>query len=172
MSFGHFATAPTATMAIWRYIVTLASTGFILSSDAATTPYCKPTPGSSNWPSDADWQALNQSVSGRLLVPTPPGGVCHPDRSEFSNSSCTAFLTSSWTNSTWQSLNPWTSDYNDDTCYPDPSLPCSAAGYPAYVINATNAADVQAGVRFAKKTGVRLIVKGTGHDYPGRYAKP
>jgi len=77
-------------------------------------------------------------------------------------------LRTQWANSSFKADNPFLADYNDDTCLPDPRAPCSAAGYPVYVVNATSVADVQAGVRFAKKTGVRLIVKGTGHDFPGR----
>lgn len=62
--------------------------------------------------------------------------------------------------------------YNDETCLPSARSPCSTAGYPAYVIEAKDFADVRAGVVFARGTGVRLIVKGTGHDAPGRSAGP
>ena len=36
------------------------------------------------------------------------------------------------------------------------------------MVEASNAYDVQQAVLFAAETGVRLIVKGTGHDYGGR----
>jgi hypothetical protein len=58
-------------------------------------------------------------------------------------------------------------DYNDITCLPNVTAPCSDAGYPRYVIEAESAKDVEHGVAFAQKTGVRLVVKGSGHDYPG-----
>jgi FAD/FMN-containing dehydrogenase len=41
-------------------------------------------------------------------------------------------------------------------------------GYPLYVINATNVAQVQLGINFARETGVRLVVKNTGHDFSGK----
>jgi FAD/FMN-containing dehydrogenase len=41
-----------------------------------------------------------------------------------------------------------------------------------YVINATSAADVKAGVDFAREHGVRLIVKNSGHDFVGRSSAP
>ena len=139
--------------------------GAFFNEGACTT--CKVTPDSPDWPSDAQWQALNASVSGRLIKPTPPAVVCHPDRPQYDNASCNALL-SQWTNSSFHLDTPATADYNDDTCLPSPDAPCSDDGYPAYVVAATNASDVQEGVKFAAKTGVRLIVKGTGHDWPGR----
>lgn len=129
---------------------------------------CKVSPSSPNWPSDAEWRALNRSVSGNLIAPVPLGAVCHPTRPEFNNQSCTLRLTQ-WVNSSFIASDPAAVDYNDDTCLPSPLTSCSTSGYPAHVIAARDADDVQRGVKFAYRTGVRLIVKGTGHDGPGRY---
>lgn len=144
---------------------------FVARALTATVPACKLVANSTGWPSVSDWRSLNTSVSGRLTAVSPPGAVCHPGQATFDNASCAALKTK-WTDYRYHSSNPFTTDYNDDTCLPDASAPCSSAGYPAYAIEATNAADVQAGVRFAAKTGVRLVVKGTGHDYPGRSKGP
>lgn len=129
---------------------------------------CKPLPGDLHWPSHSEWQALNSSVSGRLIKPVPPGAVCHPSWPQFDNATCELVATQQWASSSFHYKDPETSDYNDETCLPDPSKPCSDAGYPSYVVVAANAEDVQKAVKFAKNTGVRLIVKGTGHDFPGR----
>ncbi len=51
---------------------------------------------------------------------------------------------------------------------PIATYPCSGQGYPIYVVNATCAEDVKKGVDFARENNVRLVVKGTGHDYLGR----
>jgi hypothetical protein len=59
-------------------------------------------------------------------------------------------------------------NWSNDSCLPDPSAGCSGAGYSVYVINATSKEYVKKGVDFARKNNVRLIVKGTGHDYLGR----
>lgn len=134
---------------------------------AAPQQYCKPVPGSTDWPTITDWQALNTSVSGRLIAPVPPGLVCQNNSSAHSTAACTELLTQ-WGNSSFHANDPFTTDYNDDSCLPDPRAPCLTAMLPAYVVNATNPADVQAAVAFAYRTGVRLIVKGTGHDYLGR----
>jgi hypothetical protein len=136
----------------------------------ATNSSCKPTPSSPDWPSAADWQALNKSVSGNLIATIPPGAVCQPHLSQFNNVSCT-LLVNEWANSSFHASDPVSVDYNDDTCLPSPIAPCSAAGYPVYVVKATKASDIQEAVIFARKTGVRLVVKGTGHDFLGRYAR-
>ena len=134
----------------------------------STTQYCKPVPGGSRWPSPADWGGLNKTVGGRLIAPTPPGAVCQPTSAAFNNQSCAELFNAGWASSEWHAQDPVSVDYNDDTCLPSALAPCSGNGYPAYVVNATGRSDVQAAVRFAHRTGVRLIVKGTGHDFPGR----
>lgn len=54
-----------------------------------------------------------------------------------------------------------------------PPLPLNrpAPGYPAYVVLATCVQDVQRAVQFASDTGVRLIIKGTMHDFSERQVK-
>lgn len=79
-------------------------------------------------------------------------------------------LATQWTNTSFHAINPVSVDYNDITCLPDNEHPCSPAGYPRYVVQAVNGRDVQRAVSFAAETGVRLVVKGTGHDFLGRSA--
>lgn len=155
-------------MAVKLFITTI-YLALALSGLVHSTPqlYCKPIPGSPDWPSVSQWQALNSSISGRLIVPVPPGLVCQTNSSSYNIAECGNVL-SKWSNSSWHASDPFTADYNDEACLPDPRAPCSAAAYPAYVVNANSANDVQAGVKFAKRTGVRLIIKGTGHDISGR----
>lgn len=141
----------------------------VLSLVSASPKYCKPLPGSTDWPSPDTWQQLNETVDGQLVSPPPPGAVCHPTHELFNNASCSELL-ENWTLSSWHAQNPITSDYNDDTCRPDPNADCSRDGYPAYTVNATKHEHVAAAVTFAKDTGVRLVIKGTGHDFPGRSA--
>lgn len=140
---------------------------FIFATECSA--YCKPLPGSSQWPSVHQWQSLNASVSGRLLSVKAPGAVCYPDQPEYDSKACQT-LTAQWSNSSYHRFSPVTVDSNDDTCSPYlvQYTSCSKSGYPAYVVAAEKVSDVQAGIRFAAQTGVRLIVKGTGHDFLGR----
>lgn len=128
---------------------------------------CKPTYGSPDWPSAAAWQQLNESVSGRLIAATPPGAVCHPSLLEYNNVSCT-FVQEQWTNTTFHALSLVSTDYNDVACLPRSDAPCNMDSYPRFVVPAETVQDVQSAVSFARETRVRLIVKGTGHDAPGR----
>jgi hypothetical protein len=140
----------------------------LLLSVTSLAQECKSYPGDDSWPNLTVWQSLNETISGRLIKPSAVGAVCYPSNPSFNNDTCTSLL-AVWTNTSFIALNPFLPDYNDESCPPDaPGYNCSTKGYPAYVINATNAADVQAGVNFARERNIRLVIKGTGHDYPGR----
>jgi hypothetical protein len=143
-------------------------------SAAWNSPYCKAVPGSRDWPSAFEWSSLNRTLSGRLLQPSPPGAVCHPTQPTFDPSICPV-IQADWLTADWHSTDPVSSlwnNWNNDTCLPDSSFPCSGKGYPVYVVNATCAEDVKKGVDFARQNNVRLIVKGTGHDFLGRQVTP
>jgi hypothetical protein len=47
---------------------------------------------------------------------------------------------------------------------------CSIGGYPVYVVNATDAEHVAEALKWAGEKKVRIVIKNTGHSYPGRYA--
>lgn len=58
------------------------------------------------------------------------------------------------------------------TCQPparfDQSGTCDQGGYPLYVVNVTNVEQIQLAVNFARNTGIRLVIKNTGHDFSGK----
>ena len=60
--------------------------------------------------------------------------------------------------------------FKNYTCDPftPRSRPCELGNYASYVIEVRGAADVVAGVNFARKYNVRLAIKNTGHDYAGK----
>ena len=131
---------------------------------------CKAAPGTSSWPSLEKWNSLNHSVDGRLLQPSPPGAVCHPELPHYNAAACTVIQTAFF-NVDFYSTDPISSawpNWNNDSCWPYPEVPCTGEGFPIYVINATSKDDVKAGVKFAKENNVRLVVKASGHDYIGR----
>lgn len=52
----------------------------------------------------------------------------------------------------------------------DPTESCTLGGYPSYAVNASSVAQIQLAVNFARNSGVRLVVKNTGHDFSGKSA--
>lgn len=161
--FAFFSIVADAVMKSSRWALLLP----IFAPSCFSREFCKPIPGSPNWPDVDAWKALNSSVNGHLVKTVPLGAVCHPGWPGFNNASC-AVVSSQWTNTTFISKYPAAVDYNDETCLPNSEQPCSDDGYPVYTIEARDARDVQEGVKFAERTGVRLVIKGTGHDFPGR----
>ncbi|KAK4244849.1 hypothetical protein C7999DRAFT_34832, partial [Corynascus novoguineensis] len=143
-------------------------------SDSDSHSSCKAVPGSPDWPSPQDWKRLNESVTGRLLRPTPPAAVCHSGQGSFNSPECAA-VREGWSDYTFHQADPVSVDWNNwanDTCLPIEGAPCSGQGYPVFLINATEARHVQSGVQFAKKHNIRLVIKSTGHDYMGRSNAP
>ncbi|KAL7928879.1 FAD-binding domain-containing protein [Trichoderma chlorosporum] len=135
---------------------------------------CKAYPGTSSWPSAHTWAALNQTLNGRLLPVIPPGAVCHPGQPTYNATQCPE-IANEWTTYEFHAGNPvsvmW-DKFDNFTCLPEANTPCSPAGYPAYVVNASTAEHVKLGIDFARKYNVRLNVKNTGHDYLGRSNSP
>ncbi|PLB48823.1 FAD-binding domain-containing protein [Aspergillus steynii IBT 23096] len=124
------------------------------------------------WPSRSQWNSLNSTVQGRLIQNQPIAKPCYSGPG-YSAHECQR-IASNWTNEFWIPESAIGYSYPlVDTC---PPINASVAAYPscelgnspAYSIKATNAEDVAAGIRFAKKNNVRLVVKNTGHDISQR----
>ncbi|KAK2020961.1 FAD binding domain-containing protein [Colletotrichum zoysiae] len=142
--------------------------------EASSSSSCKAYPGSADWPSAETWAHLDESLGGRLLRPTPPGAVCHPERAVYDEGRCAA-VEAGWSSYELHVADPvsamWT-NFGNDTCPPDPARACSPDGYPPFVVNATTPQHIKLGVDFARENNVRLVVKSTGHDYLGRSIAP
>lgn len=60
--------------------------------------------------------------------------------------------------------------FQNQSCDPftSASKPCELGNYLNYAINVTGASDVQAGLKFAQDSNVRIVIKNTGHDLLGK----
>lgn len=128
---------------------------------------CKPIPGDARWPSNAEWATLNSTIQGRLLQPAPPAAACHPGRPEFNSIACDA-VKKGFADSDWHAQDPVSNmwqNWNNYSCTPMVEGGCSGIGYPIFVVAAREAEDVAEAVKFARRTGVRLNIKSTGHDF-------
>ncbi|HEV2365456.1 MAG TPA: FAD-binding oxidoreductase [Caulobacteraceae bacterium] len=127
----------------------------------AAPPIHRPRPGQPGWPEEAQWEGLKRAVGGRLLQPLSPYGPCLQNAR---SAECAAripllrnpFFLGDQPGGTEVSgwLGAWT---------PHPS---------AYAIAAENAADIAAGVDFARRHNLRLVVKGGAHSYQGTSNAP
>jgi len=113
-------------------------------------------PSDPAWPSETSWQELNDAVGGNLIKvqslfaaceAQPQGAACLDATKNIRNPFYIGDQPAGTEVSGW--LDAWT---------PAPS---------AYAIAARNTADVVAGVNFARKNKLRLVVKGGGHSYQG-----
>ncbi|PWI69532.1 hypothetical protein PCL_01179 [Purpureocillium lilacinum] len=149
----------------------------LVALSGATRPpnkSCKAHPSNADWPSADDWARLNKALDGRLIKPTPPAAACHPGQPGHDPKRC-AEVKKAWETTEFHCGNPVSvllDQFTNYTCLPDAAYPCTGDGYPAYVINATTARHIKLGVDFARQKNVRLVVKGTGHDYLGRSVAP
>ncbi|KAJ5951956.1 FAD-binding type 2 [Penicillium vulpinum] len=140
---------------------------------ASAQASCKCTPGDSCWPSVDTWTALNKTVSGKLIHNLPVAISCYPGT--YQDTEECAHVYSQWSNSTFQELSPV--GYVYPTADPCPAVDlssgtepgtCTLGPAPIYTINATEPAELAAGIAFAKKNNVRLVIRNTGHDMLGK----
>jgi hypothetical protein len=135
---------------------------------------CKVYPGDKAWPKPAEWKQLNKTLGGALVKGVPQASVCYFNgTSKHDEAGCTG-LTANWTNSYAHLDDPiemFSPVYQGLTCQP-PSLyesgKCTQGGYPVYTVNASTTAHMQIAVNFARNTGVRFVIKNTGHDFSGK----
>lgn len=125
---------------------------FGLSCDPASrcAPSCKAYPGSLDWPSTSAWDKLNDDLGGKLLKPSLPGAVCHPEQPNYDPGECNA-VQAGWVTFDFHLEDPISTmwdNWNNETCLPNPDYPCTPDGYPAYVVNASTAEHVKISVDF------------------------
>jgi FAD/FMN-containing dehydrogenase len=141
----------------------LAAAGCAVSrtSSPASAPTCRCTPDKPCWPSQADWQRFGSSLQGKLEQPQSPLATC---RTDAAGAACAAALKNA--------RNPF---YLEDQVGGTQSagwLGAWTAAQSAYAVVAEDARDVAAAVSFARQRKLRLVIKGTGHDYLGRSSAP
>jgi len=132
------------------------------SSNGSDTPLCKAYPGTASWPPETEWAQLNDSMSGGLLRPSPPGTPCYAGPGK-NLQECQYILTNGSSRRFYldDPVTVLTSWPQGDTCPVSlrPVGNCTQGGFPLYVVNVSTVAQVQAAVNFARNRNVRLVVK-------------
>ncbi|PVH70851.1 hypothetical protein DL98DRAFT_436236 [Cadophora sp. DSE1049] len=86
-------------------------------------------PTVSCWPSETDWNSLNQTLSGRLIRTVAPASVCYPSEPNYDEAACDTVL-AGWSKSSFHSADPASvaSGWSNNTCNPIYSNGTSIAG--------------------------------------------
>ncbi|HKR47211.1 MAG TPA: FAD-binding protein [Paraburkholderia sp.] len=113
-------------------------------------------PGDPTWPKAPEWEALSEAVGGNLLQPTTIWQTCAqaPHAPE-----CLARVK--------EARNPFALGDDPGATQISGWLDAWTAHASAYAVAARSTADVVAGVDFARRHNLRLVVKGGGHSYLG-----
>jgi len=121
----------------------------------------RPLPRDLGWPTRSEWDALRKRVQGRLIAVesplkecgvAPSSSACAPSLERMKNPFFLEQQPGATQITGWQDA--WTAEVSP------------------FAVAAESPDDVVAAVDFARKHGVRLVIKGTGHDYLGRSNAP
>jgi hypothetical protein len=123
--------------------------------EPAVARFCKPT--QSCWPAPAEWATLRASLTGTLEQPRSPIAACLADAASAACATALRGLAS-----------PYALQEQSGGTESIGWLGAWTAAPSAYAVVAENAGDVAAAIQFARAHQLRLVVKGTGHDYLGR----
>ncbi|KAG0638224.1 hypothetical protein HOY80DRAFT_190610 [Tuber brumale] len=140
----------------------------------ASTPDCRCFPGDACWPSTQKWSELNSTISGKLIATVPLGTPCHTpnyDAIRCQHIKDNLHLPELHDESSSSVMAPFYANRSCDPFTPIDS-PCQVGAYVRYAINVTGPEDIIAGIEFAKKNNVRLVIRNTGHDYLGKSSGP
>ncbi|KAF5254648.1 hypothetical protein FANTH_581 [Fusarium anthophilum] len=155
------------------FALILCSAGLVSSTEP---PRCKLSPFDATWPVEAEWAALNNSISGSLIKTRPAASSCYKTNPFDALLNCN-IVEANWTQSTFHANLPESISaplYANNSCLPpgapgyNKALGCHLGGYPSYVVNATSDEQIALAVKWASKRNIRIVVKGTGHDLSGR----
>ncbi|KAL8832099.1 MAG: hypothetical protein Q9191_000478 [Dirinaria sp. TL-2023a] len=144
---------------------------------------CRFIPSDPEWPSEQQWAILNKTVSGRLIATVPVAAPCYHstydvttkkyEPSTYNEAACAA-VKKGWHDPAFHeqsSSSIMQTYFANDSCNPiaDQSEgKCGIGSYVQYAINVTEDDDARAGIAFAKKNNIRLLIRNTGHDYLGK----
>ncbi|KAF5020480.1 hypothetical protein F66182_7490 [Fusarium sp. NRRL 66182] len=138
----------------------------------AGAPQCKIFPGDKFFPGDFVWKIFDLLTGGALIETVPLGSACY--KGKYYNEAKCQNLIDNWHNSTTHIDDPtsvMSPLFQGATCEPFNAASgsqCTLGGFPLYSVKATNVAQIQLAVNFARNLNLRLVIHNTGHDFLGK----
>ena len=127
--------------------------GALLAAAVTAAPVgCARTPSEAppaGWPTTDQWQSLGEQVGDRLITTSLPWVDATPETFELLK-------------------NPFWNEEQPGAQQSTGWFEAWSAVASPYAVRAQRTEDIVAAVNFARDNGVKLVVKGTGHDYLGR----
>ncbi|HHT0593494.1 TPA: FAD-binding protein [Legionella anisa] len=150
-------------MQLWIMIIPLLmsfiSNGVLAYQSNQQSIYC--LPAQPCWPTKAQWDGLNRQVNGHLMRGHSPLAPCIQN---VKSTACQQVLN--------ELKNPYFIESHAGATQSNGWVDAWQSAVSSYVIAVENAQEIAAAVNFARKHRIKLVVKGTGHDYLGRSNAP
>ncbi|KAF2876295.1 hypothetical protein BDV95DRAFT_625581 [Massariosphaeria phaeospora] len=152
---------------------------FAFESDASVAkrdlPSCKTYPGDALWPVELVWDIFDFLLGGQLIKTVPIAAPCYDSKwGSKDDARCSALISTFGKPAThendptsimWPIFQGKTCMVREGTTAADK---CTLGGFPEYALNASNVAQIQLALNFARNLNIRLVVKNTGHCYLGK----
>ncbi|TGO08753.1 hypothetical protein BTUL_0193g00050 [Botrytis tulipae] len=142
----------------------------LMVTASSLTSTCRNFPGDAFYPNASEWAVFNATLGGRLIASVPIAAICHQDH--YDKAACDNLqnnwylpephLASSSSAMAWM--------FTNNSCNPflPESASCTLGNYVSYTVNATSSLHISEAVIFANLFNLRLVIRGTGHDYNGK----
>ncbi|KAL8749384.1 MAG: hypothetical protein Q9184_006826, partial [Pyrenodesmia sp. 2 TL-2023] len=149
------------------------SFGQARTNTSTIEPSCRCFPGDACWPKSSEWEEFNKTLNGKLVATRPIASACHDDPFAIYNPQACRKLQSTWfTEETHyeSSSSVMAPFFANQSCDPFSARDarCVLGTYIQYAVNASDASDFQAAIKFVQRYNIRLTIRNTGHDYNGK----
>lgn len=136
------------------------------------------------WPSNQQWESFNRTISGHLYRTVPYAASCYYQSPYYDPSTCTLIAANYTTGEARTSVYGATNALNWESCLSHTcalnaantsqtlSEKCSLGRLSSLYVDAREASDITATIKFAQTHKLRVSIKNTGHDYFGRSTNP